>query len=134
MTRACGPIALPVFAVTSGGLDPMLSNRTAEDSAGPGTCPASTSTVIQNVVIDSRLRLVPICDHPQGQVPGAVDAGDQQERTRARDGVGGERLFGNQSGAPAHKTGVSDWEMRCGQSSRPREARRNRACAENGLR
>jgi hypothetical protein len=37
-----------------------------------------------------------------------MDAGDQQERTCARDGVGGEGLFGNQSNPAADKTSISD--------------------------
>ena len=64
MTPACGPIALTVFAVTTGGLDPTLSNLLLKTVRGPRTYATPTSTVIQNAVINPRLRLVPICDHP----------------------------------------------------------------------
>ena len=44
------------------------------------------------------LDLVAVPGDPQRDGPCAVDAGKQQERDRARDGVGRERLLGNQSG------------------------------------
>src|SRR5208283_2983825 len=55
------------------------------------------------------LDLVPVPGDPQRDGPCAVDAGKQQERDRARDGVGRERFLGNQSGRAGDQARVAEY-------------------------
>jgi hypothetical protein len=54
------------------------------------------------------LGLVPVPGDPQREVPGAIDAGKQQEHDRTRNGVGRERLLGNRSGRAGDQARVAE--------------------------
>ena len=52
--------------------------------------------------------LVPVAGDPQGEDPGAADAGYQRKGNRAGDGVGRERAAGNQSGGSGEQARMTE--------------------------
>jgi hypothetical protein len=72
--------------------------------------------------VSASLGLVPVPGDPQREVPGAVDAGQEQERDRAADGSGRDRFLGNQSGRADDQvavpgTGATESRVQSSQSS-----------------